>query len=110
MIVMGCLLELFFEIFVEGVLELIGHCYLKLMLLIVPSKTVTAREKKVLKNTVTTIAGILALVTVIGVILLIQDDPILKGIGRYMTYIPLTIMALQISLGVIMKLIGYFRK
>lgn len=107
---MGCLLELFFEIFVEGLFELIGYCYIKLMQLIVPTKAITARTKKIIKNIVTTIAGILALFTVIGVILLIQEDPFIKVIGRYMTYIPLTIISLQIMLGVITKLVCHFRK
>ena len=37
---MGCLMELFFEIFVEGIFELAGYSYIKLMQWIVPDKTI----------------------------------------------------------------------
>ena len=51
---MGCLFELFFEIVVEGIFELIVYCYIKLMTLIVPNnKMITERSKKIIKNTVT---------------------------------------------------------
>lgn len=107
---MGCLLELFFEIFVEGIFELIGYCYIKLMTLIIPDKTITDRTKKRIKNVVTTVAAVLGIILVIGLVFLIQDDPFIKNIGKYMTYIPLAIIALQVVLGIIMKTISHFRR
>ena len=83
--IMGCLLELFFEIFFEGIFELIVYCYIKLM-------------------------TILGIVLVIGLIFLIQDDPFIKNIGKYMTYIPLAIIALQAALGIITKAMIYFKR
>ena len=107
---MGCLLELFFEIFVEGIFELIVHCYIKLMQLIVPDKTVSEETKKTIRNIATTFAALLAIVLIIGFILLIQDDPLIKNIGKYMTYIPLGIMALQVLIGILVKIVGHFKK
>ncbi|MBP3478418.1 MAG: hypothetical protein J6K03_02910 [Oscillospiraceae bacterium] len=107
---MGCLLELFFEIFVEGLFELIGHCYIKLMQLIVPDKTVSDKARRTIKNIATTFAVLLAIVLIIGVVFLIQEDPLIKNIGKYMTYIPLTIMALQVLVGILVKIIGHIKK
>ncbi len=107
---MGCLLELFFEIFVEGIFELIGYCYIKLMQLIVPDKEVSEKTKKTIRNIATTFAVLLAVVLIIGFILLVQEDLFVKNIGKYMTYIPLSIMVLQILLGIIVKIVDRFKK
>ncbi len=107
---MGCLLELFFEIFVEGMFELIGHCYIKLMQLIVPDETVSEKTKRTIKNIATTFAALLVVVLIIGFVLLIQEDPFNKNIGKYMTYIPLAIMALQVLVGILVKIISYIKK
>ena len=107
---MGCLLELFFEIFVEGIFELIGCCYIKLMQLIVPDKKVSEKTKKTIRNIATTFAALLAVVLIIGFVLLLPEDPFMKNIGKYMTYIPLSIIVLQILLGIIVKIVGHFKK
>ena len=107
---MGCLLELFFEIFVEGIFELIGYCYIKLMQFIVPDKKVSEKTKKTIRNIATTFAVLLAVVLIIGFILLVQEDLFVKNIGKYMTYIPLSIMVLQILLGIIVKIVDRFKK
>jgi hypothetical protein len=107
---MGCLLELLFEIFVEGIFELIGHCYIKLMQLIVPDKTVSEKSKKTIKNIVTIFAALFAIALIIGFILFVQEDPFIKSIGKYMTYIPLSIIVLQILLGIVVKIVGHFKK
>ena len=107
---MGCLLELFFEIFVEGIFELIGYCYIKLMQLIVPDKKVSEKTKKTIRNIATKFAALLAIVLIIGFILLIQDDPFINNIGKYMTYISLAIMALQVLIGISVKIVGHFKK
>ncbi len=106
---MDFLFELFFEIFGEGILELIGHCYIKLMQLIVPNKTVSEKAKRVIKNTATTIAVLLGIVLIVGLIFLVQDDPSIKVIGKYMTYIPLTIIVLQMVFGIIIKIVSHYK-
>lgn len=80
------------------------------MTLIVPDKRITDHAKRIIKNTVTTVAAILGIVLVIGLIFLIQDDPFIKNIGKYMTYIPLAIIALQAALGIITKAMIYFKR
>ncbi len=107
---MGCVLELLFEITVEGMLELIGHIYIKLMQWIVPNKTVSDKTKKYLKKVVTTVAALLAIVLIIGLIFLVQEDALLKTIGQYMTYIPLSIIVLQVLLGIVLKVIDFCKK
>ena len=107
---MGCLLELIFEIFVGGMFELIGHCYIKLMQLIIPNKTVSEKAKRTIKNIATTFAALLAVILIIGFALLVQEDPLIKNIGKYMTYIPLAIIALQILVGILVKIISHIKK
>ena len=107
---MGCLLELLLEIVVEGTLELVMYCYMKLMQLIIPHKTVTDKAKKAIKTIVTTAAALWLIVLIVGAILLVQDDLSVKEIGKYMTYIPLTVIALQILLGIIMKIINRIKR
>lgn len=107
---MGCLIELIFDIFVEGIIELIGYCYIKLMQLIVPSKAVTDKTKRVVKIVATTVAAVLAITLIVGLFLIIQEDPLIHLIGEYLVFIPLSIMVLQISLGIVAKIISHFRK
>ncbi len=107
---MGCLLELFFEIFVEGIFELIGYCYIKLMQLIVPNKTASEKARRTIKKIATTIAAILGIVLIVGIILLVQADPFIKTIGKYMTYIPLAMIVLQMVVGIIVKIVNRFIK
>ena len=107
---MGCLLELFFELFMEGMFELIVHCYIKSMQLIIPDKAISEKTKKTIKNVVTTFSALLAIVLIIGFLLVIQDDPVFKNIGKYMTYIPLSIIALQVLLGILFKIVLHFKK
>ena len=83
---MGCLLELFFEIFAEGLVELIGYCYIKLMQLIVPNKAGSVKAKRIIKGMATVIAAFLIVVLPVGLVLLAQDDHLIKTIGKYMTY------------------------
>ena len=101
-------MELFFEIFVEGIFELAGYSYIKLMQWIVPDKTIQEQAKKTIKNIVTTFAELLAIILIIGVILLVQEDPVIKNAGKSMTYFSLAIMALQVLTGVTVKIVGCF--
>ena len=107
---MGCLIEMFFEIFLEGIIELILYCYIKLMHLIIPNKMFSEKEIKNIKNFCTTVAAILLIVLIIGLLLLLGADPFIKNIGKYMTYIPLSIIVLQILLGIIVKIGRAFKK
>lgn len=107
---MGCLFELFFDIFLEGVFTLFGYCYIKLMQLIVPNKTISERTKSIIKNTVAIIAGILGIILIIGLIFMGRNNPSMNRIGKYMTYIPLALIVVQIVLGIIVRIIDHFKK
>ena len=98
------------EIFVEGIIELFGYCYIKLMQLIVPNKTVSEKAKRIIKGIATTIAALLVVFIIIGLVLLVQDDPFVKTVGRYMIYIPLTMIILQIAAGIVVKIVNHFKK
>ncbi len=107
---MGRLLELVFEVFFEGLVELVGYVYIKLMTMIVPEKAISERVKHGLKVAVTTFSAILMIVLIVGLILLIQEDPGIKNIGRYMTWIPLGIMGIQVGLGILVKFLSRGKK
>lgn len=80
------------------------------MQLIVPDKKVSEKTKKTIKNIVTTFAVLLVIVLIIGFVLFVQEDPFIKNIGRYMTYVPLAIMALQVLVGIFVKIICHLKK
>lgn len=111
---MGCLFEILFEIFgtiiIEGTIELVFYCYIKLIQLIVPKKTISEKNKAVIKNTVITVTVILMLSLFIGLLCLIQSNPVIKNVGKYMTYIPLIIIVFQITFGIVIKVINHFQK
>ncbi len=103
---MGCLLEFLFEIIFEGVFEVIVYAYMKLMTLIVPEKKITDQTSTKIKNIVITVSVLLGIILVVGVILLLPPDPAINTIGKYMTFIPLTVIGIQVILGIVMKIIG----
>lgn len=103
---MGCLFELIFEVIFEFFID----CYIKLMQLIIPDNIMSEKTKKIIKNTVTTIALLLVVVLITGIVLILPDDPSIKIIGKYMTYIPLTIIVLQIILGITVRIASHSKK
>lgn len=107
---MGCLFGFVAELFVEGIFELIVYCYMKLMQWIVPEKTISEKATNTIKNVVTTFSALLAISLLIGCLFLIQDDPFIKNIGKYMTNIPLAIIAIQVLLGILMKIFRHYKK
>ena len=107
---MGCLIEFFLEIFVEGIFELVGHCYIKLMQLVVPDKVASSKARKITKNTATAIAALLIVVLIIGFVLFVQDEPFFKSIGKYMTFISLAVIVLQAVLGILVRIVSHFKK
>ena len=102
---MGCLVELIFEV----IFQMIFDCYIELMQLIVPDNIVSEKTKKIIKNTVTTIASLSMAVLIIGLVLILPDDPSIKIVGKYMTFIPLTIIVLQILLGIVVRIVKRFK-
>lgn len=101
---MGCLFEFLFEVVFELLLELVGYVYIKLMTLIVPERSVTERTKEQIKRFVTIFSALLAVVLIVGGILFLSGVGVLKTVGKYMTYVPLLIMGVQVLTGVILKI------
>lgn len=79
------------------------------MQLIVPDNIVSEKTKKIIKNTVTTIASLSMAFLIIGLVLILPDDPSIKIVGKYMTFIPLTIIVLQILLGIVVLIVKRFK-
>ena len=104
---MGCLIEIFFEIFIEGIFEIVWYCYTKLVQLIVPDKIISARVKKIIG---TVFGAVLVLALIIGLSLWVQEDPFIKNIGIYMTYISFAIIVIQIILGIFVRVLKHFKK
>ena len=79
-----------------------------------------AECKKILKKTETKVRNIITLVSVllvlslfIGLIFLLPDDTAFNAIGKYMTFIPLSIIGLQVVLSIvvmIVKLVKRYKK
>ena len=80
------------------------------MHLIVPDKVVSEKAKKIIRGIATTITVLLAVFLILGLILLVQDDPCVQAVGRYMTYITLAMMVLQIAAGIVVKIVNHAKK
>ena len=102
---MGCLIELLGELFIEIVLGGLFHIYSGLMSLIVPDSMQSQKLKKRIENTIKAACAILLLILVIGVILMLCDIPSAEHIGKWMVYPVLMISALQIILGIIVRIL-----
>ena len=55
----------------------------------------TAKFKKV-KNAVTTVSVLEAMCLFLGIIFLLPNDPTFNAVGKYMTFIQLSIIAIQL--------------
>lgn len=105
---MGCLFELIFDIFLEGSMELTAWCYIKIIQLIFPDKTISERTRNTIKM-VTGIIGMLCFVALlVGLILLFQDGSMTKTAGRYTILIALIVLLLPMATGAIVWVVRYF--
>ena len=102
---MGCL---FFplELLVDGIIA--GWFYL--MEWIIPDRYITRTFRIVLKVFVWFLSGLLFVIMGLGVFAIISPDPDTHLLGKYMTFIPLGISAIQILLGIIVRIISKKKK
>ena len=107
---MGCLFEIFAEIFIEGILNLVMFVYLKVAQILVPSKALSPKAEDKIRNTIRTVSALLVLTLFIGVIFLLPDDGMFNTIGKYMTFIPLSVIGLQVVLGVIVIVVKLLKR
>ena len=102
---MGCLFEFFFEVFIEGILNVFMYIYLKLSCVFIPDKEISKKTKKKIRDIITAISVFLFLFLFMGVIFLLSPDAIINTIGKYLTFISLSIIGIQIILGIIVTVI-----
>ena len=110
---MGCLFEIFIEIFIEGILNLVMFIYLKLAHMLVPNKKIPKKTETKVQNIITIVSVLLVLSLFIGLIFLLTDDTAFNAIGKYMTFIPLSIIGLQVVLSIVVmiaKLVTRYKK
>ena len=110
---MGCLFEIFIEIFIEGILNLVMFIYLKLAHMLVANKKNSEKTETKVRNIITIVSVLLVLSLFIGLIFLLTDDAAFNAIGKYMTFIPLSIIGLQVVLSIVVmiaKLVKRYKK
>ena len=110
---MGCLFEIFIEIFIEGILNLVMFIYLKLAHMLVPNKKISEKTETKVRNIITIVSLLLLVSLSIGLAFLAPDDTTVNAIGKYMTFIPLSIIGLQVVLSIIVmivKLVKHHKK
>ena len=111
---MGCLFEMFIEIcidiFIEGILNLVMFVYLKAAHVLVPNKEISRNAENKIRNIITIVSVLLVLTLFIGVIFLLPNDAILNTIGKYMTFIPLSMIGLQVALSIVVMIVKHLKR
>lgn len=102
---MGCLLFPL-EFLVDCIIE--GWFYL--MEWIIPEKYISRTFRIVLKVIVWIFSSLLYAIMFIGIFAIISPDPDTRLLGKYMVFIPLGISAVQIALGIIVRIITKKKK
>ena len=102
---MGCLFEMFFEILIEGILNLFMFVYLKVAHVLVLNKIIPPKTENKIRNIITTVSVLLVLALFIGIIFLLPDDVMFNTIGKYMTFISLSIIGLQVVLSIVVMIV-----
>ncbi len=102
---MGCL---FFplELLVDGIIE--GWLYL--MECIVPERYLSRAFRIVLKVFVWIFSALLLFTMLLGIFAIISPDPDTHLLGKYMVFVPLGISAVQILIGIIVRIISKKKK
>ena len=102
---MGCLLFPL-ELLVDGIIE----GWLFLMEWIIPERCISRTFRIVLKIFVRIFSALLLLTMFLGIFAIISSDPYTHLLGKYMIFIPLGISAVQISFGIIVRIISKKKK
>ena len=94
-------------------MNLVMFIYLKLAHMLVPNKKIPKKTETKVRNIITIVSVLLVLSLFIGLIFLLPGDAALNAIGKYMTFIPLSIIGLQIVLSIVVmiaKLVKRYKK
>lgn len=92
------LFELFFELFIEVISSLYACAYIRLARAFDPKKAITPKVEKRIEIIVTIITVILFFAMVIGICIL--SDGEMYTLGMCLTFIPLTVLILQVVLSI----------
>ena len=107
---MDLILELIVELVFELVCEGVVFIYLKLMCLIVPQKKNDPCGRENAEHTVKIFSVILMVIIFVGLIFIISGDSTFHTVGLFMTYIPLSVISVQIIAGICLKIIKSLKK
>ncbi len=75
------------------------------MTLIVPDRTITEQTRVKMKKIVKACSAVLLIMMIVGLVLLLSGEALIETVGKYMFYIPLAVIVVQIILGIIVKII-----
>ena len=107
---MGCLFEFIFEVVFTGLFHLLLEGYIAISFLIIPRDGISkARENKI-RKTLTGFFAILLLFVLFGVIFMLPNMPVLNIVGKYMTFVSLSIIGLQILIGIVAAAVRAIKK
>ncbi|MBQ8797130.1 MAG: hypothetical protein IJZ56_02930 [Oscillospiraceae bacterium] len=107
---MGCIMEFLIELFFEGLIELIGYSYVKVVSWILPKHKFSEKLRQRIKTGVLVVFVIAFLTLIIGVGILSDGEPGAALTGRYMTVASLAVIGVPLVLGVLVKVITILRK
>ena len=103
--------QIFFEIFGEAAIGLLARFLIELIQLVSPGKKVSEKTKQTIEKIISMFSTLLVVVLMLGLLILVgTEDLVMKNIGNYMTLIPLSIIALQVVVGIFAKIIKEFKK
>ena len=107
---MGCLIEILFDVLLEGGMAVTAHCYLKLFQLMFPRLAVSERTRDVIKCVTGIIGLCLELALIIGSVMVFQSGSVTKTVGKYTVLISAFLLLLPVALGILAWLMHRFRK
>ncbi len=107
---MGCLFDFIFELVFTVIFEGILAIYMKLMMLIVPSHKFDTKLREKVKNGVAIFACVLLLCAIIGFLMYLSPTSVVKTVGAYMLFIPLGIMGVTMTAGIIYRIVKAIKK
>lgn len=107
---MGCIFELFAEFVLEVLLEAVMFVYLKLASLLMPDKDIPENTRKRLHTITSVISALLTVTLFVGVSLLFADERTIWTIGMWLTFISLSVLGIQLALGIAVIIVKERRK
>ncbi len=102
---MGCLFDFIFEVVFAVIFEGILAIYMKLMTLLVPEHKFGTKLREKIRSGVAIFAILLFLCAIVGFLMYISPPSVMKTLGAYILYIPLGIMGVTMTAGIIYRIV-----